>query len=194
MEIKATNKGEILKSVAKELFWKHGFKRVSVGEICNKAGVSKMTFYRLYENKTVLAKEIIDNIIADGVVKFREVMKTDCSVSEKMQQIVLLKHESTNEISVEFLNDLYSNLQSDLKDYMLKRTQDTWDELLIEFKKAQKEGWLRSDFKPEFLLAISFKMVDLLNDKQISQLYATPQELIMEMTNLIAYGISPRKE
>jgi len=192
MESPSTNKGEILRITAKELFWKHGFKKVSVGEICTKAGVSKMTFYRLYDNKTVLAKEIIDDIISDGVVKFREVMKNDDSVSEKMKQIVMLKHQNTNEISMEFLADLYSNPQSELKDYMLKRTQETWDELIIEFKKAQQDGWLRDDFKPEFLLAVSFKMVDLLNDKQISGLYATPQELIMEMTNLIAYGISPR--
>ncbi len=192
MESKTTNKGEILRTTAKELFWKHGFRRVSVGEICQKAGISKMTFYRLYDNKTVLACEIIDKIIADGVMRFREVMKKDCPVSEKMKQIVMLKHENTNEISMEFLADLYSSPRSELKDYMLKRTQETWNELLIEFKKAQQDGWLRNDFKPEFLLAISFKMVDLLNDKQISSLYASPQDLIMEMTNMIAYGISPR--
>ena len=192
MESKTTNKGEILRTTAKELFWKHGFRRVSVGEICQKAGISKMTFYRLYDNKTVLACEIIDKIIADGVIRFREVMKNESSVSEKMKQIVMLKHENTNEISMEFLADLYSSPQSELKDYMFKRTQETWNELLIEFKKAQQDGWLRNDFKPEFLLAISFKMVDLINDKQISSLYASPQDLIMEMTNMIAYGISPR--
>lgn len=193
MESKATNKGEILRITARELFWKHGFRRVSVGEICTKAGVSKMTFYRLYDNKTVLAKDILDRIILESIEKFREIMSnTSSSVSEKMHQIVLQKFEGTKEISKEFIEDLYSDPQSELKDYLLEKTGETWRLLLIEFKTAQQKGWLRSDFKPEFLIALSYKVIEMLNDEKIMSLYNSPQELIMEMTNLIAYGISPR--
>ena len=41
---------EILEA-AKELFFKHGFKRISIEDICNKADVSRRTFYVYYENK-----------------------------------------------------------------------------------------------------------------------------------------------
>ena len=44
---------------AEELFFKHSVKRVSVEEICNKANVSKMTFYRYFSNKQELAEHII---------------------------------------------------------------------------------------------------------------------------------------
>jgi len=192
MEIKASKKKNILMQTAKDLFWKHGFKKISVEEICVKAKVSKMSFYRFFNNKTELAKQILDAVITESYLHFKDIMNQKNCVADKMQQIVMMKKEGTKDISMEFLSDLYSNPHSELKDYMTARTQEVWRLLAEDFKKAQKEGWLRSDFKPEFLLAISFKMADLLNDKQLSSMYDTPQELIMEMTNLIAYGISER--
>jgi len=47
---------EILEA-AKELFFKHGFKRISIEDICNKADVSRRTFYVYYENKTTSKAE-----------------------------------------------------------------------------------------------------------------------------------------
>jgi len=192
MDTKVSKKKTLLMATGKDLFWKHGFRKVSVEEICIKAGVSKMTFYRFYRNKTELAKAILNNVIEESCVHFRDILKQKSSVAEKMRKIVMMKKEGTKEISSEFLSDLYNNPQSELKDFIQKRTQEVWHMLTEDFRQAQKDGWLRDDFKPEFLLAISFKMADLLNDKQISSLYDSPQELIMEMTNMITYGISPR--
>ncbi|MBL0024612.1 MAG: helix-turn-helix transcriptional regulator [Saprospiraceae bacterium] len=38
-------------TTAKKLFWKHGSSRVTIEELCREAGVSKMTFYRHFNNK-----------------------------------------------------------------------------------------------------------------------------------------------
>jgi hypothetical protein len=35
--------------------------------------------------------------------------------------------------------------------------------------------------------------MESLNDKKILQLFATPQEMIMESSRLLMYGISPHK-
>jgi len=35
----------------KELFWKFGFKRVTIEELCKEAGISKMTYYKYFTNK-----------------------------------------------------------------------------------------------------------------------------------------------
>ena len=40
---------------AKDLFWKFGIRKVSIEEICSKANVSKVTFYKYFENKIDLA-------------------------------------------------------------------------------------------------------------------------------------------
>jgi AcrR family transcriptional regulator len=176
---------------ARDLFWKHGFRRVSVDELCKKAGVSKMTFYRYFPNKIELAKTMFISIVRDGQVKFRNIMQEDIPVKEKIKRIIEFKTEATNEISREFMEDFYMGSEPELKAFVDKTTSEVWNSLIHDYKTAQKQGIFRDDFKPEFLVQISFKFVEFLNDEKLTGLYETPQEFILELTNLITYGISP---
>ena len=56
---------QILFSTAKNLFFKFGLRRVSVEEICKKASVSKMTFYRNFNNKEHIAIIILKDFLND---------------------------------------------------------------------------------------------------------------------------------
>src|SRR5690554_4753007 len=92
---------------SRELFWKHGFRRVSIQEICEKAGVSKMTFYKYFPNKTELAKTVFLNVVEEGQVQFKNLILENISAEEKIEKLILFKAETTNNISKEFLNDFY---------------------------------------------------------------------------------------
>ena len=59
---KRSEKFESITSAAKSLFWKHGIRRVSIEEICEDAGVSKMTCYKYFSNKTAIAKYLIEDL------------------------------------------------------------------------------------------------------------------------------------
>ncbi|WP_423127527.1 TetR/AcrR family transcriptional regulator [Gaoshiqia sp. Z1-71] len=182
-----------LVQTARNLFWKHGFRRVSIEEICKKAGVSKMTYYRFFPNKIELAKTVFDGVVEEGRQKFKELMASDIPASEKIRGMILMKEESTHDISKEFLEDFYLGTQPELKAYVEEITRKVWDEMLYDFKKAQQEGVFRSDFKPEFLIHVSFKIVDMMKDENLLKLYGSPQELIMEYANFVSYGISNRE-
>ncbi len=181
---------DILKT-AQDLFWKHGFRRVSVEEICKKAGVSKMTFYRYFPNKIELAKTVFLNVVRDGQVKFRNIMQEGIPVKEKIKRIIEFKTEATNEISREFMEDFYLGSEPELKDFVNRTTSEVWNSLINDYRNAQEAGIFRKDFKPELLIQISFKFVDLLSDEKLTGLYDSPQEFILELTNLLTYGISP---
>lgn len=180
---------------ARELFWKYGFKRVSVEEICEKSGVSKMTFYRFFPNKLELAKAVFDEVINSGLVAFRNIIDTSkFSTAQKVQMILSLKMNGTYDISQEFLQDFYNNPELGLKDHIEKRTKSVWLEVIEDFKKAQKKKIFRKDFKPELLFYISQKFQELVNDKSMLALYDNPQALIMDVANLMIYGIAPRED
>jgi hypothetical protein len=51
----------------------------------------------------------------------------------------------------------------------------------------------RKDFKPEFILHLSQKVIEMASDKSLLQLYNNQQELIMELANFFVYGISPHR-
>ncbi|MDD4108273.1 MAG: TetR/AcrR family transcriptional regulator [Prolixibacteraceae bacterium] len=183
-----------IQKTSRELFWKHGFRRVTIQEICDKAGVSKMTFYKYFRNKIELAKTVFTNEVEEGTEKFNQLIEEDIPVAEKIRKMILLKVEGTNNISREFMEDFYLGNEPELQNFVEEKTQEAWNGLLNNWEKAQKSGFFRSDFKPEFLLHISFKMVELLKDEKLSKLYKTPQDLILEFTRFIAYGISPQNK
>ena len=174
-----------------ELFWKFGFKKVTVEDVCKKAGVSKMSFYRYYENKTELAKRVLDNVISDGIEKFREIMTDDDTAVNKMHRFIDLKIEGTNNISKEFIADIYGDMGSEIQQYMAKLTAHTITTMIEEFRNAQSRGVFNSNFKPELLFALSNSFIELMNNPVLNKLYENPQEIIIEMVNLISYGIAP---
>ncbi len=184
-----------LMHTAKELFWKYGFKRVSIEEICEKSGVSKMTFYRHFANKTEIAKAVFDEEVQHGVNAFRNIIHTTkFTTDQKMKMIISLKMNGSYDISKEFLQDFYSNPELGLKEYIEERTRAVWGEMLEDFRKAQRKGVFRKDFKPELFFHLSQKMADLINDKSMLELYESPQALMVELTNMMLYGIVERGE
>ncbi|MFO8023231.1 MAG: TetR/AcrR family transcriptional regulator [Perlabentimonas sp.] len=191
--IAKTKKYSDILLTAKELFWKFGFKKVTIEEVCQKAGVSKMTFYRYFPNKLELAKAVLDMVIDKSIVDFKSLMSEDIPASEKMKRMLQMKFEGTNDISKEFLMDFYNNPELEVSTYIKQRTNEVWLGIIEDFKKGQREGWLRSDFKPEIILIMSQKIMELMNDENVLRLYNNPQELVMEISNFFTYGIAPHK-
>ena len=191
--VKSNKKYNDIITTAKDLFWKHGFRRVSTEEICKKSGVSKMTFYKFFPNKIELAKTVFDSVVAEGEQKFKQILKEEIPTPEKIRKIILLKVEGTNNISPEFMQDFYLGTEPELKTYVEERTRKAWDILIDHIKEAQETGIFRKNFKPELLIKVQFKLSELLEDKSVVNMYNSQQELILEFTNLLVYGISQRE-
>lgn len=192
-EKKENNKHQLLLKAGRSLFWKYGFIRLSVDEICREANVSKMTFYRCFENKTDLAKSVFLQMVNEGIVKFNEIMEADLMPSEKLRKIITLKMEGTDEISRDFIMDFYNSPDAGLKVFVEETTKKSWDELINSFRMAQEKGWFRKDFKPEFLLFVTQKLSPIITDENLLKMYNSQQELIMEFANFFTYGIAPHK-
>jgi AcrR family transcriptional regulator len=189
---KISTKSKIM-DAGRELFWKYGFRRVSIDEICNRAGISKMTFYRYFPNKTELAKAVYDLVLAEGYEKFRTIMNDDSSPEEKIHQFLLLKMEGTNELSQEFVTDFYSSKETGLKEYVQEKISEMWKDIIGDIREAQQKGIFRKDFKPEMFYYTWQKFTDVLEDKSIQKLYNNTQDMVMDLINLLTYGIAPHK-
>lgn len=176
----------------RELFWKHGFRRVTIDEICSKADVSKMTFYKYFPDKIELAKSVFDKVVSEGEERMKSIMKEDSLPTEKIKKMVMLKLEGTNDISPEFVQDFYLG-SSELKSYVEMRTKNAWDLLINDFKEAQKAGTFRKDFKPELMIKIQQKIAELLEDKSVAAMYDSQQEMVMEFAKFMFYGIAPNE-
>ncbi|HLO57258.1 MAG TPA: TetR/AcrR family transcriptional regulator [Bacteroidales bacterium] len=181
----------ILKT-GRSLFWKYGFKRVSIEEICREAGISKMTYYKFFPNKIELARKIYDNEADRGIREFKLFMSEEGSPAEKMMRMLKLKQEGTNDISKEFLADFYNNPELGLKEHIEQVNRRLWKEIMDDFRNAQKKGLFRKDIKPELILYFAEKMMDMINDPLLISMYEKPQDMVMELATFFVFGISPK--
>jgi len=185
------NKQKII-NAAKHLFWKYGFRKVSVEEICKEAKLSKMTFYKFFPNKIELAKKIFEDLADEGLKQYIEIMNSNISIEKKIEKMLILKKEFTKNISKEFIMDFYKDTKLGLKDFIEQKTNEIQIESINLFKKGQEEGLYRKEIKPDFYLYMYKKMSEIFFDDELLKIYKSPNELIMEITNFFVYGISPR--
>jgi len=178
---------------AKTLFWKHGIRRVSVEEICKEAGVSKMTFYRFFPNKTELAKTVLRKVFEDSMVEYRELMASDIPFEEKVRSTLKMKFEGTRDISAELVKDIYSHPDPELGHYLEDRTREAWKEIFNDYSQAQQKGWIRKDLRITFLFYVLNKMQEMAVDEQLQAQYENTSDMIMEIANFFFYGILPRE-
>ena len=191
METMSNPKRTQILSTGKELFWKFGFKRVTIEEICGEAGVSKMTFYKFFENKQDLAVHIMDDVFDESLLKIRKIDEEHESANKTFKKFLQLKAEGSQDISKEFIKDLYTNPDPGLKTYMEKKIKSMLEEISRVYEHGKETGWVRKDLNIPFLILFSQKLVSLTNDKEMMQFFDSSQDFIMEITNLFIYGISP---
>lgn len=178
---------------ARELFWKHGISRVTVEEICENADCSKMTLYRHFENKIEVAKAVLNQINTEAQNKYHTIMTSDVTFSEKIRLLILLKGESTLDISQEFLDDILNKHSSELGSFLDELSKQQSARVKADFIKAQNEGHIRADLNIDFALAYADSLSNIIQDEALKSYYKTPQELILEVTNLFFYGIGTKE-
>ena len=186
-------KEQILKT-GKDLFWKFGFTRVTVEEICNEAGISKMTFYKYFSNKMDLVKTLLGKILNTSMEKYQHIMESPIPYPEKVTQMIELKREQTHTMSSEFFRDYLQSGDPELMAFLQKLSDESLRIFTEDFRKAQQNGDIRKDLKVEFILAVMNLLVEWAqHENSLMDMYEDPQDLAVEITSFIFYGILNRE-
>jgi AcrR family transcriptional regulator len=190
---KESGKFEAIVGAAKSLFWKHGIRRVTIEEICEKAGVSKMTCYKYFSNKSAIAIYLIEDMFETGVKVYKEIYNTDIPYEEKVKKLLDLKMSNAHEMSQELLDDIYKYKDEELSGTIENIKEKMIDIYLDDIREAQLLGEIRNDVKPEFLLYFLNNLTEMLTDPRVVEIYDNPEQMIVEVMNFFFYGIMPRK-
>jgi len=133
-------------------------------------------------------------VTIEGMEKYRSVMDSNIPFNEKVLKSIELKIEQTNNISKEFYNELMNSDDKEIKQMITGKISENITMILNDYKLAQKKGDIRKDIKPEFILYFINHMMEMGQDERLSMIYATPQEMILELTNFFFYGILPKND
>jgi AcrR family transcriptional regulator len=190
---KESGKFEAIVGAAKSLFWKHGIRRVTIEEICEKAGVSKMTCYKYFSNKSAIAIYLIEDMFETGVKVYKEIYNSDIPYAEKVKKLLDLKMSNAHEMSQELLDDIYKYKDEELSETIENIKKKMIGIYLDDIREAQKTGEIRNDVKPEFMLYFLNNLTEMLTDQRVVKIYDNPEQMIVEVMNFFFYGIMPRK-
>lgn len=183
-------KKEKTEATAKELFWKHGFKKVSIDEICKKAAVSRKTFYTYFPNKQALVLWILKSLTNEMLDVFAVlVADTEKSFSEKMNMLLSLKFEMNKEFSMEFINDFLHPDSAELLEYLntvvgksLKLTREF-------FTNAQQNGEMNPGLNLDFLLWNMQKQLEICSTPQALAMFPDSESMVRQISELMIYGV-----
>ena len=188
---KKSKKPTQIVETSENLFKRFGIKRVTVEEICRKANVSKMTFYKYFPNKIELVKYIWNSWYEEGFGKFDEINAMKIPITEKLPLMIEWKMGLISDMSSEFIEE-YIHVDSELQEFMLEYIQKSYKRFMDYIVGWQKNGDIRPEIRPEFLIAVLDKLQEIFGDDNLKKLYNDHTEFVHELHKLFFYGILPR--
>lgn len=184
-------KKQKIEQVAKELFLKYGFKKVTVDEICRKAHVSRKTYYTFYENKNALVLYIVDEISRQSLKDFSALIDGPGSFAEKMSKAMELKFEFSKSMSMEFIADIFDPAATEIMEYWKNVMQESMLLLMNFLKDGQLKGEMNPDLNLNFVLWFYAKMSDLLKAPEALSMFSNVEEFVKQVTQVLVFGIMP---
>ena len=186
-------KKEQLELTAKELFWKHGFKKVSIDEICRKANVSRKTYYTFYENKTALVIFILKTMVEEIKTSYLKIFEDDIPFTEKMEKMLVLKLKMSESLSMEFVADFYNPDAGEVLEYFTKMTEESIASSRDFFRKAQEKGEINPNLNLDYLIWLIQRAMELCSSPELLKMFPTAESMTRQISESILYGIMPVK-
>ena len=179
------NKKKQIVKTAEHLFSRFGSKRVTVEEICRKAEVSKMTFYKHFRNKVSLVRHIRDLYVEDGFRAFDEIKALDIPFAQKIDHMTQWKVEFGTRLNAEFIREMVAidDVVADVKRRFLNNLKD-----------ARANGEIRDDIDPDFLWLVTEKLSELVKEGTWKEVFTDFREYQYQARTLIFYGLLSRVE
>jgi AcrR family transcriptional regulator len=183
------SKKDQIVSTGEDLFYRHGLRRVTVEEICREANVSKMTFYKHFENKLDLFKHIW-TLWSDSLFERLEIMeKKGASFMEKMKAIVDFKMELLEKMNPALLDDVIHS-DPELVKFIQGLRAKSMERFFEIVSTAREKGDMR-DIRTEFMLVALDHLGKMAENDELRRLYPSDMEFFRELNDFFFFGIMP---
>jgi len=188
-------KKESIRRAAVELFRAHGFKRVSIGEIAQKADVSPVTIYNYFGSRAALVQDVVKAQFLGLLERLRAIIQGEGAFPEKIEALVFDKTRTAEEFQGEMAETLFSS------DPEMRRFVETvWrrdvNELTAElFEEGRRQGYVSGGISQEALI-LYLEMLRRGAAASSEELAAIGGNVrfFRELNHLFLYGMMGRKD
>lgn len=183
-------KREQIINMAGKLFLHHGFRKVSVDELCRKAGVSRKTFYTYFKNKNDLVLYLLMEMVETGFERFHSIINEDITFAQKLQKLILMKEETSKNWSMEFVSDLYSAKDDEIFTYYMNASQKSLRLFEDWLKKGQLSGEIDKNLNLEYINWLLRMMMEHFSSPELKSIFRNAEDMVRQVSHIFVYGIS----
>lgn len=182
-----------LLDAAQELFFRFGLHKVTVDEICAKAKVSKMTFYKEFENKNQLALMIYEFYNESAVKDTQELLELPIDFLEMIERLILLKQKYSRLLGNIFMKEIVGEdeIFSQLIDKFFKEQKQLRLKIL---QRGKSEGYIRPEVDGDLFDLLLQNFASLLHQHEFLEKYPDIEKLSRLSVELFFYGLSNCRE
>lgn len=179
---------------ARQHFFTHGFRSVTMSDLAAELGMSKKTLYVHFPSKTALLHAMIDDKLSRAHADLARATETDTDFSGKLRLLLTTLRSHTAEIQPAFVHDV----RRDTPD-LFARIQQGRRMLIHRFfarliEDGRKAGAVRTDIPVKLLVEMLIDTVDaVLVPARIEELGITPRTGFEQIIRVFLEGILVRK-
>ena len=150
-----------------ELFRRSGFTHVPVEEITSGVGMSKKTFYKHFESKHDLIRQIVERIVGELHVRIRAIVDSDQPFLLKLHLLTSLIATRFKTLSAPLLRDIQIHSPESwtyIQDFRREKILTLWGALI---EQGKREGLIRPEINSRLFVLSLLGMVEHVVDPAV---------------------------
>lgn len=183
---------KIIIDISEALFSKHGWQRVSISKICLEADVSRVTFYRYFQNKNDLLQQVF--ILQHERIEafYQKLLEESTTLEAIMKGIFNYQQTALNRFfTPDILKDIDQNNDPELSEFFDNNRERKYRFLNSFFTELQSRKIIDANY-PTILIHSFLKIMDeLMFSTQIQTYYKDDKSgLRRDVLKLIMFGLA----
>ena len=175
---------------ARQHFFAHGFRGVTMDDLARELGMSKKTLYACFRSKSALVKAVL-------LEKFRDIdadlerITSDCSdLTKVLHELLACVQRHTGEIQPPFVRDIRREAPDLFAMVETRRRTVIQRHFGTFFNHARKAGMIRKDVSAELVMEMLLGSVQaVLNPAKLAELGLTPKTGFSAVIAVILEGV-----
>lgn len=194
-ERRKERKKESIRRAAIELFQTYGFKKVSLSDIANKAGVSQVTIYNHFGSKEELVHDIVKTVFRSYIEKYRAIIEGENPFPEKLEIIVFEKAELASQYQGEWVQAVVQSYP-ETQQFIETTWQQEVNQLMIDFfEEGKKQGYINPELSLEaILLYLEVLRRGISASSGLIAKTENSEKLMRDLISLSLYGLVGKNE
>jgi len=176
------------------LFREKGFKKTSVEEICQRADISKMSFYRSFKDKIELFITIFTPFLEEELAWSELLVLREIPFKTKLDELLKRRKENLLTPFTSLFLELYPTENPELHAFA-EEMQQRIDTLNLRFLKlGQKEKVISKNIEPAIFLLLIQKRNELILDPALVAIAPNFEERFLIVNEFFYFGLKGCKD